>query len=70
MGLPALIRVNDAHLDDVDLSRPILVAPVPELGNLVVDGWHRVHRALRDGLTHLPARVLSEADEKHIRIRP
>jgi hypothetical protein len=69
-GFAALIRVNDAYLDQVDLTRPILIAPIPEAGNLVIDGWHRVHRALRDGLTHLPARLLTEADEQHIRIRP
>jgi hypothetical protein len=69
-GVATLIRVNAAYLDQVDLSRPILIAPVPEVGSLVIDGWHRVHRALRDGLTHLPARVLTEADEQHIRIRP
>ena len=70
-GLASFITVNPAQLDRVDLTRPLLVAPVAALDtNLVIDGWHRVHRALRDGLTHLPARVLSEADEQHIRIRP
>ena len=69
-GFASLIRVNPAHLDEVDLAVPILIAPVPELGNLVIDGWHRVHRALRDGVTVLPARMLSEADEKQIRIHP
>jgi hypothetical protein len=70
-GFANLIRVNDAYLDQVDLTRPILIAPIPELGsNLVSDGRHRVHRVLRDGLTHLPGRLLTEADEQHIRIRP
>jgi hypothetical protein len=69
-GFATLIRVNDAYLDQVDLTRPILIAPIPEAGNLVIDGWHRVHRALRDRLTHLPGRLLTEADEQHIRIRP
>jgi hypothetical protein len=69
-GFATLIRVNPAHLDQADLSRPILIAPIPEAGNLVIDGWHRIHRAVRDGLTHLPARVLTAADEQHIRIRP
>ena len=66
----SLIRVDPAHVDEVDVAVPILVAPVPELGNLVIDGWHRVHRALRDGVTVLPARMLTEADEKQIRIHP
>jgi hypothetical protein len=69
-GFAALIHVDPAHLDEVDLAAPILIAPVPELGDLVIDGWHRVHRALRDRVTVLPARMLSEADEKQIRIHP
>jgi hypothetical protein len=69
-GFASLIHVDPAHLDRVDLSSPILIAPVPELGNLVIDGWHRVHRGLRDGHTALPARMLTPADEKQIRIHP
>jgi hypothetical protein len=69
-GFAPLIRVNPTHVDEVDLAVPILIAPVPELGNLVIDGWHRVHRALRDGVTVLPARMLTSADEQHCRIRP
>jgi hypothetical protein len=69
-GFASLIHVDTAYLDEVDLSSPILIAPVPELGDLVIDGWHRVHRALRDGITVLPARLLSEADEQHCRIHP
>jgi hypothetical protein len=69
-GFASLIHVNPARVDEVDLTAPILIAPVPELGNLVIDGWHRVHRALRDGHTVLPARMLTPADEKQIRIHP
>ena len=69
-GFASLIHVDTAYLDQVDLAVPILIAPVPQLGNLVIDGWHRVHRALRDGITILPARMLSETDEKNCRIRP
>jgi hypothetical protein len=69
-GFASLIHVDPTHVDEVDLAAPILIAPVPELGNLVIDGWHRVHRALRDGHTVLPARMLSEADEQHRRIHP
>jgi hypothetical protein len=69
-GFASLIHVDPARVDEVHLTAPILIAPVPELGSLVIDGWHRVHRALRDGVTLLPARMLSEADEKRIRIHP
>jgi hypothetical protein len=69
-GLAALIHVEVARVDQVDLCAPILIAPVPELGNLVIHGRHRVHRTLRDGHTVPPARMLSEADEAQIRIHP
>jgi hypothetical protein len=69
-GFASLIHIDPAHVDEVDLGAPILIAPVPELGNLVIDGWHRVHRALRDCHTVLPARMLTPPDEKRIRIQP
>lgn len=69
-GLATLVTVDPARLDHVDLTHPLLVAPVPELGNLVIDGRHRIHRALRDQITHLPARQLTPADEQRSRIRP
>ncbi|MPZ26489.1 MAG: hypothetical protein GEV12_08530 [Micromonosporaceae bacterium] len=68
-GMAGLIGINPAHLERVDLARPLLLAPVPELGNLVIDGWHRVHQALRTGITHLPARLLTSEDEQRIRIK-
>jgi hypothetical protein len=69
-GFAALIHLDPAHVDEVELTTPILTAPVPELGNLVIDGWHRAHRALPDGVSVLPARQLTQADQAHIRIQP
>jgi hypothetical protein len=31
-GFATLIRVNSAYLDQVDLTRPILIGPTPEVG--------------------------------------
>ena len=49
-GVIGLIRIDPTHAATVDLTRPLLVVPLPYApapGNrLVIDGWHRIHRAL------------------------
>ena len=69
-GFATLIRVNDAYLDHVNLTRPILIARSPRRGTWSSTAGTACTARLRDGLTHLPARLLTEADEQHIRIRP
>jgi ParB-like chromosome segregation protein Spo0J len=34
----------------------------------VIDGWHRIHRALDLGLEELPAILLDPADERTCRL--
>jgi hypothetical protein len=72
-GVVGLIRVDPAHAATVDLTRPLLVVPLPYApppGNrLVIDGWHRIHRALAEGLDRLPAVLLDEDDERACRLR-
>ncbi|MGI5238738.1 hypothetical protein [Dactylosporangium sp. CA-139066] len=68
-GIAPLIGVNQARAAAADLSRPLLIAPISGTGPFVIDGWHRITRALADHITHLPARVLTEADEARIRLR-
>jgi hypothetical protein len=66
----AVIRVDSAHARTADLTRPLLAVPIPEVKTpLVVDGWHRIHRAISEGLTELPVIVLDEIDEWACRIR-
>src|SRR4051812_35786704 len=41
----------------------------PEPGNrLVIDGWHRIHRAITEGLEELPAILLTATDERTCRL--
>ncbi len=51
------VRAVIAHarlIDNVDMTNPIILGP----DGRVVDGMHRIARALRDGLTRLDARRL------------
>lgn len=56
-----------------DLSVPIIVAPIaPESGqdngSIVIDGWHRIYRARREGRDTLPALLLTPETERTARI--
>jgi hypothetical protein len=68
-GLAQLVAVNPKRVAAADLTRPLIIAPVPDAGHLVLDGWHRVHKGLSTGVTVLPARLLTAADEQRIRLR-
>ncbi|MFG1926840.1 hypothetical protein [Cryptosporangium sp. NPDC048952] len=65
----ALVHVTSQGVASADLSRPLLIAPIPHAGLLVIDGWHRIHRAFADGITILPSRQLTPAEERAIRLR-
>jgi hypothetical protein len=60
------VIVNPDHAATTDLSKPIMLAPIithsgEEIGGIAVDGWHRIYRALTEGVTELPAYILTEA---------
>lgn len=47
-------RINETHLSDVDLEKPIIIAEIaPERFNLI-DGNHRAEKARRAGIESLP----------------
>lgn len=52
------------------LSEPVLVIPLPVnlfgdgAGDLVIDGWHRIFRAVHEGSKELAAHFLSPDDER------
>ncbi|WP_117214749.1 hypothetical protein [Allorhizocola rhizosphaerae] len=53
-----------------DLTKPVLVATLEadgELTPLFIDGVHRLYRAWREGVTHLPAYVLTVAETQQIK---
>jgi hypothetical protein len=56
---PLRVPVDEAHLGHVPLDRPILIGML-EGGPIVIDGHHRIARAVRDGVAKLKYRLLSE----------
>jgi hypothetical protein len=68
------VKVNVEYaMTKTDLNKPIIVAPVSSpsgefFGWMVIDGWHRVYRALSEGRETLPAYLLNTAAEEAIRI--
>ncbi|MFC5188115.1 hypothetical protein [Actinomadura harenae] len=65
----AVIAIDPAHAATADLTRPLLAVRLPHATTpLVIDGWHRIHRALTTGVHELPAVVLGRADERACRI--
>ncbi|MFE0156736.1 hypothetical protein ACFWY5_57095 [Nonomuraea sp. NPDC059007] len=67
-GMLGLITINTEHAARVDLSEALIVAPVPNGGMLIIDGWHRLHKALNTGITELRAVVLTVEEELACRI--
>lgn len=56
------VGVDWDHVDDLPreaLSSPLFVAPMGALGNMVIDGWHRIALARRLGMTALPGLLLT-----------
>jgi hypothetical protein len=69
-GWLGLIQIDEHHLTSADLGRPILMVKIGELDGsvLIVDGWHRLAKAQRDGVTELPVIVLDEDQEYDARV--
>ena len=67
------VGVNREHAmsDKVDLSVPLLAVMVGKgksRGMFIIDGWHRVYKAYRQGVESLPAIVLLAAEERACRL--
>lgn len=68
-GLLALIAIDRDHAETVDLAEPLIAVPAsPGGGPLVIDGWHRIHKALATGVEYLPVIMLSAEEEYACRI--
>ena len=64
------IRQNYVEIDldyarTTDLSRPLLVIPLGE-EILILDGWHRLARAVMEGIEELPICMLTQAEADSI----
>lgn len=64
------VCVDQEHAATVDLEVPLLAVRVKDMDDLliVIDGWHRLTRAVKEGRAELPCRVLGEEDEFAVRL--
>ncbi|MEU6718656.1 ParB N-terminal domain-containing protein [Nonomuraea sp. NPDC046802] len=67
-GMLRLVSISREHAAQVDLSEPLIAATVPNGGMLIIDGWHRLYKALTTGVSELPAVVLTIEEELACRI--
>src|SRR2546421_4093819 len=60
--------INEEHWPTVDLTKPLILAPLYGSGEIwLIDGWHRVRLAQDKGITMLPAHTLSREEESRVR---
>lgn len=58
-------KINEAHVDSVDVSKPVILAEIAPGRYNVIDGNHRMEKAHRMGVEKIPAYRLDV--EHHIR---
>ncbi|MEU6783455.1 hypothetical protein ABZ912_30030 [Nonomuraea angiospora] len=69
------VSIDENHAATVDLTEPVLLAPLPDPSTgqpgmeMPIDGWHRISRALAEGVATLSAIALTPEEERKVRIR-
>lgn len=58
-----VIRIKEEHVDQADVTKPLIFVPLIDGSILCIDGWHRVAKAKRLGLTELPGYVIEDPEE-------
>lgn len=54
-----LSRIDESHVESVDISQPVILAEIAPGEYNFIDGNHRAEKARRLGVTTLPARILT-----------
>ncbi|WP_440100091.1 hypothetical protein [Streptosporangium sp. H16] len=67
-GVLSTVLVDQDAAATADLREPIIVVPIDDAGHFPIGGWHRITRALRDGVPELKAVVLTADEERQVRI--
>jgi hypothetical protein len=67
-GMARLVKTWPEKVVIADLSQPIITMRV-ESGYFPIDGWHRINRALDDGVEFLPEVRLSAKERNLMRIQ-
>ena len=69
MSWLGFIRIDPEIVKKADVSVPIILATMTIAGRkgvFPIDGWHRIARAIQDGLDELPAYVLNKRESDRI----
>ncbi|WP_433328687.1 ParB N-terminal domain-containing protein [Spirillospora sp. CA-294931] len=64
------IALDEEHIPRADLERPIIAVRIREADGsaMIIDGWHRIARAQREGVPKVPVANLDEDQEQQVRI--
>jgi len=69
----ARTSIVPAKLMATDLAQAIIILPLPSIMipgcQVIIDGWHRIARAIMEGLPFLRAAFLTEDDERALRLK-
>lgn len=63
------VDVSWEHVDELSnevLELPLFLAPMGQIGHLVIDGWHRIALARRLGLADLPGLLLTRQQASRV----
>jgi len=69
------VKVNKAYADKIDLSKiqPLIAVTLKDEDGgkfaLVIDGWHRIYKAMKSGVKELPAYLLTLREERQVMIK-
>lgn len=69
-GVLPFVHVDQEYAATADLEVPLLAVWIKDTDGMliVIDGWHRLTRAVKEGRAELPCRVLGEEDEFAVRL--
>jgi hypothetical protein len=67
-GMLHLVAIDAEHAANVDMSEPLIMITVPGSGMLIIDGWHRLYKALDTGVPELSAVILTAEEELACRV--
>lgn len=57
--------IEPERTKDADLSVPVIFIPFAE-AHLLIDGWHRLYRAVTEGVSEIPCYVLTQEEAEAI----
>lgn len=66
-----IVNVDPVHVRTVDVTKPLIAAVLTEMDGtaLIIDGWHRVARAIDDQVAQLQVLVLTAEETEQVRRR-